>query len=70
MVSIRLSSETERRLSDLAKKTGRTKASYARELIEDHLEDLEDRYVAEARLDKRRTPLSSAQVRKNLGLDR
>ncbi|MBZ5725096.1 MAG: TraY domain-containing protein [Acidobacteriia bacterium] len=70
MVSIRLSSETERRLSDLAKKTGRTKASYARELIEDHLEDLEDRHVAEARLDKRRAPLSSAQVRKNLGLDR
>jgi len=69
MLSIRLDPDVERRLTDLAKRTGRTKSYYARELIEGNLEDLEDRYLAEARLEKRRPPLTSRQVRKELGLD-
>jgi RHH-type rel operon transcriptional repressor/antitoxin RelB len=69
MLSIRLDPEIERRLSELAQRTGRTKSYYARELIEGNIEDLEDRYLAEARLEKRRPPLSSRQVRKQLGLD-
>jgi RHH-type transcriptional regulator, rel operon repressor / antitoxin RelB len=69
MLSIRLDPAIERRLSNLARRTGRTKTYYARELIEGNLEDLEDRYLAEARLEKRRRPLSSQQVRKELGLD-
>ena len=69
MLSVRLDSETERRLAELARRTGRTKSYYARELIEGNLEDLEDRYLAEARLEKRRPPLTSRQVRRELGLD-
>ena len=46
MLAIRLDSELERRLTLLAKKTGRTKTFYAREAIEQHLEDLEDYYLA------------------------
>jgi RHH-type rel operon transcriptional repressor/antitoxin RelB len=69
MLSIRLDSDIERRLSELAKRTGRTKSYYARELIEGNIEDLEDRYLAEARLEKRRPSLTSRQVRKNLGLE-
>ena len=69
MLSIRLDPEIERRLSVLAQRTGRTKSYYARELIEGNLEDLEDRYLAEARLEKRRPALSSLRVRKELGLD-
>ena len=69
MLSIRLDPEIERRLSVLAQRTGRTKSYYARELIEGNLEDLEDRYLAEARLEKRRPALSSRRVRKELGLD-
>jgi len=69
MLSIRLDPDIEKRLSELAQRTGRTKSYYARELIEDNLEDLEDRYLAEARLEKRRAPLTSRQVRKQLGLD-
>ena len=42
---------------------------YARELIESNIEDLEDRYLAEARLEKRRPSLTSSQVRKALGLE-
>jgi len=69
MLSIRLGPEIERRLAELARRTGRTKSYYARELIEGNLEDLEDRYLAEARLEKRRPPLTSRQVRRELGLD-
>jgi len=69
MLSIRLDAEIERRLTELARRTGRTKSYYARELISGNLEDLEDRYLAEARLEKRRPPLTSRQVRRELGLD-
>ncbi len=70
MLSIRLDPDIERRLSELAKRTGRTKTYYARELIESNIEDLEDRYLAEARLEKRRSPLTSRRVRRELGLER
>jgi RHH-type rel operon transcriptional repressor/antitoxin RelB len=69
MLSIRLDPDIERRLSDLARLTGRTKSYYARELIEGNIDDLEDRYLAEARLENRQPPLTSEQVRKELGLD-
>jgi RHH-type transcriptional regulator, rel operon repressor / antitoxin RelB len=69
-MSIRLSDEMDRRLSNLAARTGWTKAYHVVELIEDHIDDLEDRYLAEARLEQRRPPLSGEQLRKNLGLDR
>ena len=47
MLAIRLPEELESRLEALAKRTGRTKTFYAREAIEQHLEDLEDLYLAE-----------------------
>ncbi|HTD43540.1 MAG TPA: TraY domain-containing protein [Bryobacteraceae bacterium] len=70
MLSIRLDPDIERRLNELARRTGRTKSYYARELIESNIEDLEDRYLAEARLEKGRPPLKSRQVRKELSLER
>jgi RHH-type rel operon transcriptional repressor/antitoxin RelB len=69
MLSIRLKPALERRLSRLAKHTGRTKTFYATKLIEENIEDLEDRYLAEARLEKRGKTFTSAQVRRQLGLD-
>ena len=68
MLSIRLDRETERRLAQLAESTGRTKSFYARELIEGNLDELEDRYLAESRLEKRQPSLTSKQVRDELGL--
>lgn len=50
MLAIRLPAEVESRLDALAKATGRTKTFYAREAILEHLEDLEDLYLAEQRL--------------------
>ena len=70
MLSLRLAPDIERRLSKLAKLTGQTKSYYARQLIERNLEDLEDRCLAEARLEKRRPALTSSQVREALGPER
>jgi RHH-type transcriptional regulator, rel operon repressor / antitoxin RelB len=50
MLAIRLPEDIEKRLSNLAKLTGRTKTFYARQAIEQHLDDLEDIYLAEQRL--------------------
>ena len=50
MLAIRLPEELEKRLDNLAKRTGRTKTFYARQAIERHLDDLEDLYLAEQRL--------------------
>ena len=47
MLAIRLDADTEARLTDLAKRTGRTKTFYAKQAILGHLEDLEDLYLAE-----------------------
>jgi len=69
MLSVRLEPAIEQRLTALAKLTGRTMTYYVREMINENIEDFEDRYIAEARLEKRAKPLSSAEVRKELGLD-
>ena len=46
MLAIRLDPAIELRLEQLAKRTGRTKTFYAREAILEHLDDLEDTYLA------------------------
>ena len=50
MLAIRLPQEIENRLTALAAATGRTKTFYAREAILEHIDDLEDLYLAEQRL--------------------
>ena len=50
MLAIRLPEEIEKRLDALARATGRSKSFYAREAILEHLDDLEDIYLAERRL--------------------
>lgn len=52
MLAVRLPEKIEQRLSALAKRTGRTKTYYVREAILAHLDDLEDRYLAQARAEK------------------
>ncbi len=51
MLSIRLDAETEKRLERLAERTGRTKSYYAREALLEHLDEMEDRYIAIERLE-------------------
>jgi RHH-type rel operon transcriptional repressor/antitoxin RelB len=71
--SIRLSPQTEQHLNFLAASTGRTKAYYLREIIDQGLADAEEYYLAAEVLERVRKgeePLhSSAEVRRKLGLD-
>ena len=69
MASLRLDKELENRLDHLAKMTGRTKTFYIRQLIEQHIDELEDRYIAESRLENPADRLTSKKMRKDLGLD-
>lgn len=71
--SIRLAPETEGRLDFLAAQTGRPKAYYLREIIEQGLQDMEDYYLAAdvlERIRKGQEPVHPAStVRADLGLD-
>jgi len=51
MLAIRLPPEIEKRLDDLAKRTGRSKSFYARAAILEYLDDLEDLDLAERELE-------------------
>jgi RHH-type rel operon transcriptional repressor/antitoxin RelB len=72
MLAIRLPAEVEARLEALAKATGRTKTFYVREAILEHLDDLEDLYLAEQRMIDIRAGRSRAytleEVERDLGL--
>ncbi len=49
-VSLRLPDDLSARLGHLAEVTGRSKTFYMIEAIKEHIEDLEDLYLAEQRL--------------------
>lgn len=71
--SIRLDADIERRLDLLASSTGRSKAYYLREIIEQGIGDMEDYYLAAEvleRVRKGQEPVHSARdVRVDLGLE-
>ncbi|MDO8274075.1 MAG: CopG family transcriptional regulator [Serpentinimonas sp.] len=73
VTSIRLAPETEQRLDYLAAQTGRTKAYYLREIIEQGIEDMEDYYLACDVLERVRKGQervhTTADLRRDLGLD-
>lgn len=69
IISFRLSDEISRRLSELARKTKRTKTSFIREMIEEKLADYEEAYTALDRLnDKNARYLTTEELEKKLGL--
>jgi len=49
MLALRLPPDIEKRLGDLAARTGRTKSYYARLAIVEKIEELEDVFLAEER---------------------
>ena len=71
--SLRLPDDIGKRLTELAKRTGRSKTYYILEAIREHLDDLEDIYIAEQRLADlkagRSRTYSVEEVRRELGLD-
>jgi RHH-type rel operon transcriptional repressor/antitoxin RelB len=68
MLAIRLPPEIEKRLAALAKRTGRSKTYYAREAILEHLDDLEDYYLALSRMEKHLPSLTAEEMERRLGL--
>lgn len=73
MIAIRLTPEMEKRLDELARKTGRTKTYYVREAIVNYLDEMEDIYLAEKRLRaliaEKSGTYSLDEVVKKLGLE-
>ena len=68
MLSVRLDPVIEERLDALARKTGRTKSYYVREAILEHLEDMEDRYLAIERLENPAKRWTLEEVERELDL--
>ncbi|MCG5535909.1 DUF6290 family protein [Ectothiorhodospira mobilis] len=70
--AVRIPDETDERLQTLAARTGRTVTYYIREAIEEHLEDLEDIYLAEQTLERLRRGVARTytldEVERDLGL--
>ncbi len=72
-VSLRLPDDMCERLQRLADLTGRSKSYYMIEAIGEHIEDLEDLYLAERELEEiwagRSAKTSLAEVMKRYGVD-
>ncbi len=68
-VTLDMPKEIEARLQADAQASGVPLSELVRNFIIDHYEEAEDRRVAESRLDDRQPPISTSQLRKNLGLD-
>ena len=73
MLTVRLSEDIEDRLNNLAKTTNRPKSFYVREALERSIEDIEDIYLAEKRLEDIRAGKSKtvplAEVMKRYGME-
>jgi len=70
MLAIRLPKDIEERLTALAAKTGRTKTFYAREAILEHLDDMEDKYLAVTRLENPGKRWTLEEMEQDVDLDR
>lgn len=72
MLAIRIPAEVMNRLDSLAALTGRTKTFYVREAILEHLDDLEDLYLAEREREEvragRSVPVALDAILKEYGL--
>ncbi|MCT7662996.1 TraY domain-containing protein [Shinella kummerowiae] len=73
MLALRLPADVEKRLEELARKTGRSKNEHALDAIVEHLDDLEDLALVEQRLEELRsgqvTTVSLADMMKAHGVE-
>lgn len=70
MLAIRLPEDIENRLKALAEKTGRTKTFYAKEAILEHLDEMEDKYLALDRLENPGKRWTLDELEQDLDLER
>jgi len=66
MFSIRLKPELEEKLNSLARETGRSKSYYAREAIQQYLEDREDYLKGIAALELREPTITLEELERRL----
>jgi RHH-type rel operon transcriptional repressor/antitoxin RelB len=69
-LAVRLPPEIDQRLQSLAKRSGRSKASYAREAIIRYLEDLEDEQLALERLNNPDRRCTLEELKRGVDLER
>ena len=69
ILNVRVSEDIAKRLEHLSNKTRRPKGFYVKEILEEHLSEYEDRYLALERLnDKNAKYYTTDEVEKILGL--
>jgi predicted DNA-binding protein len=68
-VTIDLPQDIEARLLSEARASGVPLPQLVRDVVIEHFEEIEDRQVAEARLEHRQAPITANQMRRNLGLE-
>lgn len=68
ILAIRLPENIAARLGQLAQEAGLTKTALVREAILEHIDDLENYFLAEARARKNRKTISLEDVERELGL--
>ncbi len=69
MIAVRLPPEVKKRLTKLARKTGCTRTFYVCKAILQHLDDLEDYYLAVQRLEENLPGVPLQEVERRLGLE-
>lgn len=69
MLAIRLPPDIEQRIADLAARTGRTKTFYIKEAIIEHIDELEDKYLALERLENPSKQWTLDEMEQDLDLD-
>ena len=71
--SIRLPNDLGKRLENLSLQTGRSKSFYVKQLILDHIDEIEDIYLAEKRLEDiragRTKTIPIQEVMKHYGME-
>lgn len=70
MLAIRLPEDIEARLVALAERTGRTKTFYAREAILEHLDEMEEKYLAIDRLENSGKRWTLDEMEQDLDMER
>jgi RHH-type rel operon transcriptional repressor/antitoxin RelB len=69
MIAVRLPKELEERLTTLAQKTGRSKSYHVRQALLQYLEDIEDHYLAQERLESPLPGTTLEELERRLGLN-
>jgi len=69
MIAVRLPAEVEERIAKLAARTGRTKTFYIKEAILEHLDEMEDKYLALDRLERSARRWTLDEMEQGLDMD-